>query len=179
MPVPSEVRLQTFTVVEYLLTMVFQQKGGSAEVASDNLVLRLIRSAPHGEATIACLSNIVADTGTCLLLNTRHRAVISVNLALSPAAPVFRADRHSSQLLPAPRPPESASGGERHPHPDFPPPPEHLCMPGRKRSPPPRGGGAQWGVAGQRGRGGGWGRGGGGGRGRRGGRGGGRLRGGL
>ncbi|CAM9504444.1 unnamed protein product [Pylaiella littoralis] len=175
-PVPSEVRLQTFTVVEYLLAVVFQQGGGSAEQASDNPVLRLIRSASHGETTITCLSNIVTETGTCLLLNTRHRAVISGNQALSRDS-VPPPDPSSSLLLPAPRPPHAASGGER-PHPGFPSQPDHLCLPGRKRSPPPRGVVVPWGGAGQRGRGGGWGRGGGGGggRGMRGGRGGGRLR---
>eukprot|EP00752_Nemacystus_decipiens_P009190 g8210.t1 len=60
-PVPSELRLQIFTVVEFLQANVLHQQGGSggsAESAGANPVLQLIRSTPQGEATITLLSSI-------------------------------------------------------------------------------------------------------------------------
>lgn len=168
-PVPSELRLQTFTVVEFLQANILHQQGGSGgsvEPDGTNPVLQLIRSAPQGGATIALLSSVVADTATNLLLNSRQRVAISSGLALPPPPASF-AGPHSN---PASRP---AGRGPPRPGFSFPPPNGH-CIPGRKRSPPPRGG-LPWGRAGPRGRGGGWGREGGG----RGGRGGGRLRGGM
>lgn len=153
-------------------------------------ILRLIRSAPNGEATIKLLSDVVADAATNLLLNARQRAVISTGLASSTADPPASASdprgvfsspipRPSgsggifSSPVPRPSPSQTGLGGVPQPrHPGFPPPPNDLCVPGRKRSPPPPGG-VQWGGGGPRGRNRGWGRGG---AGRGGGRGGGRLR---
>ncbi|CAM9293431.1 unnamed protein product [Ectocarpus fasciculatus] len=188
-PVPSELRLQTFTVVEFLLNNVLQPLGGSAEPAKNNPVLRLIRSAPHGDATISFLSSIVTETATNLLLNAHQRATISAGVALAPLpAPSLYSPPPSnglpttasvymsppppgSPMSPLSPPPPPGPGGGRGPPPHLglPPPRSHLGLPGRKRSSPPHRGGGSWGAAGPRGRGGGWGREGGGGRGRRGG----------
>ncbi|CAN0274974.1 unnamed protein product, partial [Hapterophycus canaliculatus] len=192
--VPPERRLQTFTVVEHLLNNVLRQQphgGAAAKPVSghntnttndgDNGVLQLIRSAPHGDATIAALSRVVNETATNLLLNARQRAVIVNGLPLATpfpahdAASVTSPRRNPAALYPPP--PGLGGGGSSGdggggplPHPGFSPfPNDHLCVPGRKRSHPPPRGGAPWGGAGPRGRGRGWGRGG------RGGRGGGRI----
>ncbi|CAN0142553.1 unnamed protein product, partial [Ectocarpus sp. 13 AM-2016] len=185
--VPSELRLQTFTVVEFLLNNVLQPQGGSGEPA-DNPVLRLIRSAPHGDATIAFLLSIVTETATNLLLNTHQRATIAAGVALAPvAAPLYSPPVPNglpttasvymshpppgSPMPPLSPPPLPGPGGGRGPPPHLrlPPPQIHLGLPRRKRSPPHRGGGP-WGAAGPRGRGGRLGR-----RGGRGGRGGGGI----
>ncbi|CAM9475684.1 unnamed protein product [Ectocarpus sp. 12 AP-2014] len=185
--VPSELRLQTFTVVEFLLNNVLQPQGGSGEPA-DNPVLRLIRSAPHGDATIAFLLSIVTETATNLLLNTHQRATISAGVALAPVpAPLYSPPVPNglpttasvymsppppgSPMPPLSPPPLPGPGGGRGPPPHLglPSPQNHLGLPRRKRSPPHRGGGP-WGAAGPRGRGGGLGR-----RGGRGGRGGGGI----
>ncbi|CAB1117678.1 unnamed protein product [Ectocarpus sp. CCAP 1310/34] len=179
--VPSELRLQTFTVVEFLLNNVLQPQGGSGEPA-DNPVLRLIRSAPHGDATIAFLSSIVTETATNLLLNAHQRATISAGVALAPLpAPLYGPPVPNGVYM-SPPPPGSPMSPLSPPHLPGPgggrgPPPHlglpslqnHFSLPRRKRSHPHRGGGP-WGSAGPRGRGGGLGR-----RGGRGGRGGGGI----
>ncbi|CAM9135681.1 unnamed protein product, partial [Scytosiphon promiscuus] len=178
--VPLERRRQTYTVVEYLLNNVLHRQPQGAAAANpagspsassegDNGVLRLIRSAPHGDTTIAALWRVVNETSTNLLLNARQRAVISGGLALATAFPAQEV-APSTSLRGNPAPPfPPASGpvgghsggggggsgggggdgaGRPFPHTTCPPPPHDGCVPGRKRSPPPPRGDGPWGGPG-------------------------------
>lgn len=132
-PVPAEVRLQHFTVVDFLLVNVLRQGNGE----SDQRVVRLIQSAPHGAATLALLSNIVTETATSLLLSSRQRAAISAGFSSRPLTPAPSSMAHDAPRTLSPPHPLAVSAGSFVP--PFPPPPGGIHGPGRRHHGHPMG----------------------------------------
>lgn len=111
--VPAELRLQCFTVVEYLLVNILRQ-----DVPSHQQAVRLFKSTPHGIETLKLLEIIINESASSLLFTTRQRSVISARLAGESAE---LSGGSAAQVT-------HAAGGQFPPN--FAAPPGHMHRPG-------------------------------------------------
>lgn len=78
-PIPSELRLQCFTVTEFLVLNVLRQG-----VPPEQSALGLVESAPDGGETANLLRAIAGGGASCLMFSSHQRSVIAA--ATAPAA---------------------------------------------------------------------------------------------